>query len=178
MQKPKCLRARPSSASIRASSLLLLAGLLFASGPTFGTANAEFTGTWRIDLERSDAMNRQGLKVAGTYRLALDGENLDVTRTFEAGGQTQAVAWTLVTDGKPHEIPGMRAPRKARAKWKKDRLTISYTTTLDTPRGAFDLDVTETWQIKDSEQLEIVYTTRLPNRTQTRREVWVREGTD
>lgn len=151
-----------------------LLGLLVAS--VAWPANPDFEGIWRIDLDRSDPINQQGLKLDGSYTLALDGENVAITRTFVGGGQSQDVTWTLVTDGKPHEIPGMRAPRKARAKWKKDKLSVSYTLSMDTPRGAFDLDITETWSINKQGELEILYATRLPNRTQTRREFYLRQG--
>lgn len=151
-------------------------GALVVAAASGAQANGDFVGTWRIDLERSDAMNREGLKIAGTYTLALDGDNVQTQRTFEAQGQTQAIDWMLITDGKPHEIPGMRSPRKARAKWKKGKLTVSYTASFDTPRGAFDLDITETWKLNKDGELEILYATRMPNRTQTRTEIWVREG--
>ncbi|REJ80751.1 MAG: hypothetical protein DWQ30_12660 [Acidobacteria bacterium] len=134
-----------------------------------------FEGTWRIDLERSDPMTQQGLEVDNAYRLTLDGENLQAVRTFYSGGREAAVDWTFVTDGKAHEIPGLRRPRQARAKWKKDRLTVSYTLTLETQRGDFDIDVVEPWKVTPDGELEIRYDSRMPSRSQTRREIYVRQ---
>lgn len=149
---------------------VLLVGFLLAG--TLAAAGLE--GTWRMDLERSDAM-QGGMKVENTYALELQGEDLKVRRTFFRGGESTAIDWIFVTDGKAHEIPGMRAPRKARAKWKKDKLNVSYSVTLETPRGAFDLDVTETWQINKDGDLEIRYVTRTPRGPQSRVELYVRE---
>jgi hypothetical protein len=150
--------------------------LLFCSTTWSWAADANFAGTWRIDLERSDPMTQQGLKVDNSYQVTLQGEDLAVIRTFYSQGQSQSVDWTFVTDGKPHEIPGLRQSRTARTKWKKEKLTVSYTLSMDTPRGAFDLDVVETWSINKAGELEILYATRLPNRTQTRKEVFVRQA--
>ena len=155
--------------------LALICALLLTGTVPALAGNPDFEGTWEIDLERSDPINPQGLKLDGSYTLTLDGENLATTRTITAGGQSQDIDWTFVTDGKPHEIPGMRAPRKARTKWKKNKLNVSYTISMDTPRGAFDLDIVETWSINKKGELEILYATRLPNRTQTRREFYVRQ---
>ena len=128
-----------------------------------------------MDLERSEAM-QGGLKVDNTYTLEAQGEDLKVRRTFFRGGQSTAVDWVFVTDGKPHEIPGMRAPRTARTKWKKQKLNVSYSISINTPRGEFDLDVTETWLLNKAGELEIRYFTRTPRGPQNRVEIYVRES--
>ncbi len=106
-------------------------------------ANPEFEGIWTIDLERSDGMGPEELKIDNTIELTLDGENINVKRTFKANGQTGEIDWVFVTDGKAHLIPGFRNERNARTKWRKNKLTVGYTMSRQTPRGSFDLDVTE-----------------------------------
>lgn len=156
-------------------SLLFVALALLGSAPS-AASNPDFAGTWRMDMERSDPMNQQGLKLENSYRLVLDGENIQTTRTFYRGGQGQSVDWVFVTDGKPHEIPGMREPRKARTKWKKNKLTVSYSMSRQTPRGNFDLDVVENWSLNKKGELEILYSTRIGERNITRKEVYLRQA--
>ncbi len=156
--------------SVLASSLFLLAALPFQA-----TAQHEaFDGTWRIDLERSDSINREGLKIDNSYTLATRGENLQVTRTLNGGVGSRSVDWVFITDGKPNEIPGLREPRQARTRWKKDRLNVSYTLKWPTPRGSIDLDITEVWKINDRSELEIQTNTRAPDRNLVRTEIYVR----
>lgn len=160
-----------------AAALAFAAGAAALPPPAFAqAANPAFVGTWRSDLERSDAINREGLKVDSTMKLSLSGDDLVIERSFVIGGNAESdptVSWTYVTDGKPHTVPGLRqTTREARAKWKKDKLTVSYTVGQQTPQGAFEVDVNETWQIEDNGDLVIRYLTRLPDRQQIRDEVF------
>ena len=143
--------------------------------PELYAANSALDGAWRMDLERSDAMMR-GIKVDNSYTLAAKGENVEVKRTFYRDGQSNAIDWVFVTDGKPHEVPGMRAPRKVRVKWKKEKLNVSYSMSFETPRGEFSVDVTETWLINKAGELEIRYVTRTAGGPQNRVEVYTREA--
>ncbi len=160
--------------SLVRTAFLAVAALVLAVPPSW-SANPEFEGTWKMDRLRSDPMNQQGLMVDNSYTLALDGEDLKAKRTFFRQGQAQSIDWVFYTDGKPYEIPGMLAPRKARVKWKKNKLSVSYTMTRETPRGGFDLDVVETWQINKVGELEIRYSTRVGERNRTRKEIYVRQ---
>ncbi|MEM1246651.1 MAG: hypothetical protein AAGA81_23635 [Acidobacteriota bacterium] len=153
---------------------LLPALLLFAFAGAAPAANPDFQGRWRIDLERSDPMNLEGLEIDNAYELTLDGDDLRAKRTFFQNGQSQSVEWTFQTDGKPHEIPGMTEPRKARVKWRKDRLSVSYTMQRQTPRGALDIDVVETWKLTKEGELEISHSMRVGQRNMKRREIYRR----
>ena len=137
---------------------------------------ADFEGSWHMDLERSDEL-MGGLKIDNRYDLKLDGENLAVTRTFFRDGEESGLDWTVVTDNKKHELPGIEEPRIARAKWRKDKLNINYKFSRDTPRGSFEIDVTETWAITKKGELKITYNMRLPNQQiMNRMEFYTREA--
>ena len=154
------------------TTLMAAAALFFGSGLA-GAANESFVGTWRIDLERSDPM-MGNIKVDNDYRLGLDGENLEVVRVFRSQGQESAVEWTLQTNGEPHDIPGMREPRTVKAKWKKNRLTVTYPMELETPRGTVTLDITELWVINKAGELEVRTSTRTQRGQRTRTEIFTR----
>ena len=145
---------------------------LCASAVVLG-ANASFVGTWRMDMQRSDPM-MGNVMIENDYRLELSGENLDVVRVFKSQGQESAVEWTLQTDGEPHEIPGMREPRTVKARWKKDRLNITYQLVFEGQRGTMQLDVTELWTINKAGELEVRTSTRTQRGQQSRVEIFTR----
>ncbi len=133
-------------------------------------ANPDFAGTWKLDPDRSEAIGQFPV-IEGTYEIALQGEDLKVARTGYRDGQARTVDWVVITDGKPHDLPGLVGrPRSVRAKWKKDKLTQSYSIT----RGQTDIDITETWTINKDGELEIRYSTRMAQQAQARTEYYVR----
>ncbi len=154
---------------LRAISLSAAILMLFsASAPSRAfAAEAGFAGTWNLDLQRSDPRRQGQPLVATQLTIQLAGEDLTTTRHF-GGGRTFAV--TYITDGKPHEVESPLGSQTLRSKWKKDKLTVSYTVTRG---GNFELDVTESWAVKDGE-LVMTFSSRVGDRNIVRKEIWVR----
>ncbi|MCE2559182.1 MAG: hypothetical protein J4F98_11380 [Acidobacteria bacterium] len=163
-------RARAAAAftaPLVAASLVIAA---FAAAPLLA-ANPDFAGVWQLDNERSDSLapGRAGRERPNTLDLELDialtGEDLVMNYTMRNENLPGPVQFTqhLITDGKPAEMPDFQGgTRTARVKWRKDRLSVSYTRV--TPFG--DLDITETWQLsKDGSELQV----KLHTRTQSPR---------
>ena len=134
-------------------------------------ANEGFAGVWQLDNERSHSLapGRAGRERPNTLDLELDialtGEDLVMNYTMRNENLPGPVQFTqnLITDGKPTEMPDFQGgTRTARVKWRKDKLSVSYTRV--TPFG--DLDITETWQLsKDGSELQV----KLHTRTQSPR---------
>lgn len=158
---------------IRIITFCALAAAAAARGPVVAQANAAFAGQWRIDLERSSSPPQLPFPVLDhRMMVALDGDNVAVTLTFSGAQGERQVQYTIVTDGKPHELPAFGGrTRSVRARWKKDRLTLSYTLA----GGPLELDVAETWRIKES-ALELQYAVRMQDRSIVRTDLFVREG--
>ena len=163
-------RARAATAftaPLVAASLVIAA---FAAAPLLA-ANPDFAGVWQLDNERSDSLapGRAGRERPNTLDLELDialtGEDLVMNYTMRNENLPGPVQFTqhLITDGKPAEMPDFQGgTRTARVKWRKDRLSVSYTRV--SPFG--DLDITETWQLsKDGSELKV----KLHTRTQSPR---------
>lgn len=149
-----------------ACATLLVLGLC---GPLLA-ANPDFAGTWQLDPDRSEAIGQFPV-IEGTYEISLQGEDVKVVRTGYRNGQARTVEWLVITNGKPHDLPGLVGrPRSVRAKWKKDKLTQSYSIS----RGQTDIDITETWTINKSGELEIRYSTRMAQQAQARTEYYTR----
>jgi hypothetical protein len=154
---------------------LFAAGLVLAAGVS--AQSPELAGTWRIDLEASEA-TRNGPPLRDTrLTVSMVGDDVRIAREIGLGTQQPRThTATYITDGKPHEVPGIIAPtQEVRARWRKEKLQISYAISRQTPGGAFELDVTEVWTVNKNGALQIDYSTRMQDRNITRREVYVRE---
>ena len=141
-------------------AVLLLPAAAFA-------ANDRFVGAWKLDrIEGGD-----GIAMEVDMELALDDENLVIKRVIRRDGDPErTVSYTYVTDGQPHEVPGVGdTMRSAIATWKGKRLKVEYTVTF----SSMDFDITENWKIR-KEVLELQYVVPLPDRNRVTRQFYVR----
>jgi hypothetical protein len=164
-------RHRPRTAAFAAPLVATALALAALGAPPLAAANPDFAGVWQLDLDRSDSLapGRRGQQqeqppVDVELDVSLNGEDVVLTYTMRNDDwpQPAQVTQELITDGKPHESPGLQGRnRTARAKWRKNKLGVSYTT-----RGPFgEFDVTETWQLsKDGSELQVTLHTRIPDR--------------
>ncbi len=165
------------------SAVVVGAALAIASlgAAPLAAANEDFAGIWQLDSERSDSLapGRAGRERPNTLDLELEisltGEDLVMNYTMRGENLPAPVQFSqnLVTDGKPRKMPDFQGgTRTARVKWRKDKLSVSYTRI--TPFG--DFDVTETWQLsKDGSELEVMLHTRTQDpRPDIRKLIYVR----
>lgn len=155
-----------SSYCRRGAVLTILVVIAYAT-PSW--ANPDLVGSWQLSLEKSDQRREGRPLVETTMAIELVGEDVRVTRTFPNG---QSFTVTYVTDGDKREIVTPFGSQNLRAQWKKDKLALSYTISRPTPRGAFELDVVETWSLKKGE-LVVAYSTRVGERPMIRREIYL-----
>ncbi len=154
----------------RSPSWIAIIGVLcLALTPAARAANPEMVGHWKLDPSRSDPMQRGGAVIDNEMKIQVSGDDLSIERTWRRDGEELTLPLTIVTDGEPHDLDSPLGSRSVRARWKKDRLNLSYTLS----RGNFDLDVQESWQIKKGE-LVIQYATRVNERSQVRKEIYTR----
>ncbi len=176
--RPSRPRAVAAFTAAVVSGALALASL---GAAPLAAANEDFAGVWQLDNERSDSLapGRTGREQPNTIDLELDisltGEDLVMNYTMRGESLPAPVRFTqnLVTDGKPAVMPSFQGgTRTARVKWRKDKLSVSYT--RSTPFG--DFDITETWQLsKDGSELEVMLHTRTQNpRPDIRKLIYVR----
>ncbi len=176
-------RAPRPFAAVAFTAAVVGAALAIASlgAAPLAAANEDFAGVWQMDNERSDSLapGRAGREQPNTLDLELDisltGEDLVMNYTMQSENLPAPVRFTqnLVTDGKPVVMPNFQGgTRTARVKWRKDKLSVSYTRI--TPFG--DFDVTETWQLsKDGSELEVMLHTRTQDpRPDIRKLIYVR----
>jgi hypothetical protein len=160
--------------SMRALILLVVLSLAAAlPSPAVAQPGDSLSGAWSLDLQRSDPRRGPNAPPLVDTRLdvSLVGEDVRVVRNFGASPEGRVIDVTYQTDGKPHEVAGpMGNPVVVRARWAKDKLRVSYTLS----RGSFDLDINEIWSLDKDGELTIQYSTRIGDRTENRRELYVR----
>lgn len=127
---------------------LLIASL--ASVPA-AAQDERFAGSWVRDETRSDAPWRPpGSPPTQRTETRIDispvGEDVMMVFTFRPPDWDTSVQVpaNYITDNKPHQAPDfLGGQREVRARWRKKKLTISYT--VKTPW--FEADVQEVWEI-------------------------------
>ncbi len=166
VRRPPGARHAAAIAAIAPSAVLSIA--MFGASP-LAAANPEFAGIWQLDVDRSDSISRgrpdqEQPPVDVEIEIGLDGEDLDMVFTMRRDdwAAPARVSQRVTTNGKPHQVPNLRGDmRTVRAKWRKARLSLSYTARL--PYGEFD--ITETWQLsRDGSELQVTMHTRIPDR--------------
>ena len=153
------LGPRPSSSTtfaVIAAALLVAAAL--AAAPA-AAQDERMAGIWQKDLDRSDAdwPHRHDRRLPNAadieVEIGLDGE--DVVMVFTSRRRDwptpRSTRSHYVTDNKPNPVPDIDngTPRDVRAKWRKKKLTVSYTI-----KFPFEADIQQIWELsKDGETL-------------------------
>lgn len=140
----------------------ILGAALVAAAPGAAPAAAQderIAGIWQKDYTRSDAPfpgrhDRPQPNAADIeIEISLEGEDVVLIQTSRRRDwpTPRTVSVNYVTNNKPSPAPNLRGGgmQEVRSKWRKKRLTVSYTITFP-----FEADVEETWQIsKDGKDL-------------------------
>lgn len=148
----------PTFTPLLAALALAVVATALAAAPA-AAQDERMVGIWQKDLERSDADwphrhdRRQPNAADIEVEIGLDGE--DVVMVFTSRRRDWPTPRTntvrYVTDNKPRPTPDIDngTPQDVRAKWRKKRLSVSYTI-----KFPFEADIEQTWQIsKDGQDL-------------------------
>ncbi|MDE2924134.1 MAG: hypothetical protein OYL92_02350 [Acidobacteriota bacterium] len=136
--------------------------VLAAAALTVAPAAAQderMVGIWQKDLERSDAdwPHRHDRRLPNAadieVEVSLDGEDVVMVFTSRRGDwpTPQTTTAHYITDNKPNPVPDIDngTPREVRAKWRKRKLSVSYTI-----RFPFEADIEQSWEVsKDGQNL-------------------------
>ena len=133
---PRSPRTLPT---IAAAAMLLL-----ATAPA--AANEKFAGEWKLD--RIEGGSGGPMPEIDMSVVVWDGKFEVEQKIRRDGEQEKQHSYTLVTNGEPHDVPGLDRVRMGLvAKWKGKKLSVSYKAE---ERGT-DWEVTETWKLKKGE---------------------------
>lgn len=165
----------------------IAAAILAATALTADPAAAQderIAGIWQKDIARSDAPwpgrpDRPQPNAADIeIEISLVGDNVELVQSARRRDwpTPQHVDVTYVTDNKPHAAADLASGRmqEVRARWRKKKLTVSFTVSLP----GFEADVQQIWEItKQGDLLQTNVGRGAEGRPDIRRNYFVRAAT-
>ena len=159
---------RTTLAVLAAGSFVLVSGAAAQKHP-------DFSGTWKINVEKSDPPPQRGGMGGGQQWAEM---TQVVTQTAEAikvevtmGERTQTLSYHL--DGRESVNTGMRgAEMKSTSKWDGAALVTTGSTNMETPQGAMEIKTKETRTLsEDGKTMTVVTVSQTPRGERTRKTV-------
>lgn len=126
------------------AAFAVAAALLLTATPA--AANDKFAGEWKLDrIEGGSGAPPPEIDMS----VVVSDDKIEVDQKIRpVGEEEKEFSYTLVTNGEPHDVPGLDRVRKGLvAKWKGKKLNVNYKAE---ERGT-DWDVTETWKLRKGE---------------------------
>lgn len=157
----------------RKAGWAVLGGLLFLT-PWVWADQADFSGTWVLNQQKSDAANpRGGQQPDITMMIEQSGGALKISQKVTRGGNERTFDFTYTTDGEAREIRSVQGSGPARAKWDGDKLAVRSVQKRRTPRGEMEVESAETWKLSpDGKVLTVISTMKTPRGERTRKMVY------
>lgn len=150
----------------------------------FAQAKPDFSGTWTLDLDKSEMGGSPGSGPGGDRPGRGQGFPLDakfvVKQTAtelsidqQVGGNSNVTTFKL--DGSESANTGMRGGQvKSKARWDGNRLIVESTQTMNTPDGERSLDTKEIRSLAPDGTMVVERTTVTPRGTRTQKLVFKR----
>jgi hypothetical protein len=151
---------------------LTLAAFLPAMGAT-AQDHPDFSGTWTINLIKSDAPPGRGGQQMDMSKLTLT-----ITQTAEAlaivqSGMGPERTSTYYLDGRESTNAAMRGEMKSTSTWDGDKLVTEGSSTMQTPNGERTITISEVRSLsKDGKTMTISTTTDSPMGKRTQKRVF------
>ena len=143
----------PSPRGLSATLLGAALAVVWFAGAPVAAQDERFVGIWQKDLSRSDAPwpgrpdrpQPNAVDIEIEFRLVGDDVELTQTSRRRDWPTPRHVNVTYVTDTKPHAAADLGSGRlqEVRARWRKKKLSVSFTVSLP----GFEADVQQIWEI-------------------------------
>jgi hypothetical protein len=159
----------------RTLPFLALAAIIPAAGAT-AQDPPDFSGSWKINLIKSDAPPGRGGQQMDLSKLMLT-----ITQTAEALTIVQTGAGpdrtlTYYLDGRESTNAAQRGEMKSTSRWDADKLVTDGSATMETPNGPRTITTSEVRSLsKDGKTMTVSTTTESPMGTRTRKTVFERQ---
>lgn len=154
---------------------LALTSMIPAAGAT-AQDHPDFSGTWKINLIKSDAPPGRG-----GQQMDMSGLTLTITQTAEVltivqTGMGPERTTTYYLDGRESTNAAMRGEMKSTSTWDGDQLLTNGSATMQTPNGERTVTSKEVRSLsKDGKTMTVTTTTESPMGTRTRKTVFDRQ---
>jgi hypothetical protein len=147
----------------------------FAVSPALAQAKCDFSGAWKMNLEKSDPMGGGGGGGGGMMQNAVTTITQTATELVIAvkmGENGRTMTYKL--DGTESVNPGMRGGEsKSKVKWDGDALVIETVHNVSGPNGDMQVMAKEVRTLSaDGKTMTVVSTRQSPNGETTRKTVY------
>jgi hypothetical protein len=135
---------------------------------------ADFSGTWVLDMDKSELMRMgrgrggggQGAGLQITLKIAQEENMLKIHRITMRGGGEQSSELKYSLDGAENTNPAAmgRGEYKAKATWDGEKLIIEGIQTMSTQRGDMEIPTKEVYSLSADGKVLTIETTRSTRR--------------
>src|SRR5687767_12827616 len=98
---------------------LLLSLVLFCAGSKLFAQKPDYSGTWLLNLEKSQFESRPEKLTSSVFIIKQEGENFRLTRYHIFGQKKKKISFTMRSDGKTRKV---KILFKGKLEWKEDIL--------------------------------------------------------
>ncbi len=152
----------------------------FAASPVLAQGKADFSGAWKMNIEKSDPMGGGGGGGGGGGMMrdavtTITQTGTELTLVTKFGEQTRNISYKL--DGSESVNPGMRGGEtKSKAKWDGASLVIESVSNISGPNGDMQITSKEVRTLSaDSKTMTVVSTRMTANGETTRKTVYEKQ---
>jgi hypothetical protein len=152
-------------------ALAVLAGLTLLATPLMAQ-NPDFSGTWKVDTDKSDAPQGRGGGMMGMGELKITQEGGKLTLVMSMGERSRTTTYNL--DGSESRNPGMRGNEMVtKSHWEGKTLVTEGENTFNTPNGDMTVKTREERSLSDDGKTMTVTTnSTTPQGERTRKMVY------
>ena len=152
------------------STAALLAA--FATAPALAQAKPDFSGSWKLNVEKSDPMGGGGGGMMRDAVTTITQTATELTVVTKFGENSRTATYKL--DGTESVNPGMRGGEtKTKAKFDGATLVLEHTRNMSGPNGDMQVTSKEVRSLSDDgKTMTVVTTSQGPNGETTRKMVY------
>jgi hypothetical protein len=155
------------------SALLFGLALTLAAGTATAQDHPDFSGTWKLNLIKSDAAPGRGGQMGAPREVTITISQTATELTLEQSMGENTMKSTYFLDGRESTNANRRGETKSTAKWDGTSLVIQGTSTFEGPNGSMTIKTKEVRTLSDDgKTMTVTTTSESPRGTNTRKTVF------
>jgi hypothetical protein len=162
--------------TVKIFSLAALAVACICAAATFVMENANFSGEWTLNEQKSDLGQNGGRMAARKLKVQQTAEGMSLDRTSSFNGEDRTMTDKITFDGKESESTVFgTSKKKTSAKWSDDGQTLNVNSVINFERDGqtTEIKVTEAWKlVNNGQSLSIESVTTSPRGTNTMKAIY------
>ena len=138
------------------SALILISALLMISSETYAAKNADFSGKWTLNEDKSD-LSEGRFFAATKLAITQDGKSIILERTRTGrDGEERTTSETISLDGKESVSETENRKTSSVATWSEDKSTLTIKSNIEFSRQGQTMEMTRTEVLSLSEDGKVL----------------------